>query len=127
MGISSIVFIILLLASGYIAWKRYAKVYRNIRLGKDEEINGDISKRIKNTLLIAFGQKKMFKRPLLAFMHLIVYAGFLIVNIELLEIVIDGLFGTHRIFQEPLGSVYTFLINFFRPRRFRNRRYSCCS
>ena len=64
-------------------------------------------------LLIAFGQKKMFKRPIVALLHLFVYLGFLIVNMELLEIILDGVLGKHRIFQEPLGNLYPILINVF--------------
>jgi ferredoxin len=64
-------------------------------------------------LLLAFGQKKMFRNPLVAIMHFFVYAGFIIINIEVLEIVLDGIFGTHRLFAKPLGGFYTFLINSF--------------
>jgi hypothetical protein len=58
-------------------------------------------------------QKKMFSKPMVAILHLAVYVGFIIINLEVLEIVLDGLLGTHRIFLEPLGNVYSFLINFF--------------
>ncbi len=69
--------------------------------------------RMRNMLLIAFGQKKMFERPFVGFMHLVIYAGFLLINIELLEIVLDGLTGQHRLFSSLLGGVYTWLIGFF--------------
>ncbi|MGC5371901.1 hypothetical protein, partial [Klebsiella pneumoniae] len=58
-------------------------------------------------------QKKMFNNPLVAVMHLIIYAGFIIINIEVLEIVLDGLLGTHRLFAPYLGGLYNFLINSF--------------
>ena len=64
-------------------------------------------------LLVAFGQKKMFKKPIPAILHLFVYVGFLVINIEVLEFVIDGLAGTHRIFAPYLGSFYNLLMNFF--------------
>src|SRR5207244_3257979 len=59
------------------------------------------------------GQKKMFRNPLVAVMHFFVYAGFIIINIEVLEIILDGIFGTHRLFARPLGGFYTFLIDSF--------------
>ncbi len=64
-------------------------------------------------LLIAFGQKKMFKKPLPAVLHLFIYVGFLVINLEVLEFIIDGLLGTHRIFAPYLGGFYTFCLNFF--------------
>jgi heterodisulfide reductase subunit C len=64
-------------------------------------------------LLIAFGQKKMYRNPLVAVLHFFVYAGFIIINIEVLEIILDGIFGTHRLFAELLGGFYNFLINSF--------------
>ena len=64
-------------------------------------------------LLLAFGQKKMFRNPLVAVLHFVIYAGFIIINIEVLEIILDGIFGTHRMFAPLLGGFYTFVINFF--------------
>jgi len=93
--------------------KKVKEIRRNILLGVDEDLTDNPSLRWKNMLLLAFGQKKMFKNPLVAVMHFILYAGFLIINIEVLEIVLDGLFGTHRLFLPMLGAVYTFLINAF--------------
>ncbi len=89
------------------------QIRRNILLGKEEDLTGNKPLRWKNLVLLALGQKKMFKNPLVAVMHLIIYAGFIIINIEVLEIVLDGIFGTHRLFLPYLGGVYTFLINFF--------------
>lgn len=101
-----------IVAFGYAYWQ-YAKIYRNISLGKDEKIDGTNSgQRWKNMFLIAFGQKKMFKRPLAAVLHLFIYIAFVFTQIELIEIVIDGLTGTHRFFYHnvPLGFLYTLII-----------------
>ena len=68
----------------------------------------DNKQRWKNVLLLAFGQKKMFRNPLVAVMHFVIYAGFIIINIEVLEIVLDGIFGTHRLFAEPLAAFILF-------------------
>lgn len=93
--------------------KKAGEIKRNIFLGKDEDLNDQPAKRWKNLILLALGQKKMFKNPLVAIMHLIIYAGFIIINIEVLEIVLDGILGTHRLFLPYLGSFYSFLINCF--------------
>lgn len=82
-------------------------------MGKDKDISDRKGERWRNVLLLAFGQKKMFRYPLVALLHFVVYAGFIIINIEMLEIVLDGIAGTHRMFREPLGGFYIFLINFF--------------
>ena len=90
------------------------KLFRNIRLGKDINRTDNKSARLKNMLKIAFGQSKMVRRPISGLLHLVVYIGFIIINIEVLEIVIDGLFGTHRLFQDILGTnFYGFLIGTF--------------
>ncbi len=93
--------------------KKARQIIRNIRLGKEETIHDNPSARWKNLLLLAFGQKKMFRNPLVGVLHFFVYAGFVIINIEVLEIVLDGLLGTHRLFAPLLGSFYHFLINSF--------------
>jgi heterodisulfide reductase subunit C len=82
-------------------------------LGKQEVVGGDTSRRWSNVLLVAFGQKKMFKRPLPAIFHLFIYIGFLVINLEVLEFIIDGLAGTHRIFKPFLGGFYFMLMNMF--------------
>lgn len=89
------------------------RLRRNIFLGKKEEINDNKPQRWRNVLLLAMGQKKMFKKPLVAVMHFIIYAGFIIINIEILEIILDGITGQHRMFAPLLGGFYTFLINCF--------------
>ncbi len=93
--------------------KKAKEIIRNIKLGREETINDNPSKRWKNLFLLAFGQKKMFRNPLVAVLHFFVYAGFIIINIEVLEIVLDGILGTHRLFAPFLSSFYTFLINAF--------------
>ncbi|MEP6845858.1 MAG: (Fe-S)-binding protein [Panacibacter sp.] len=94
--------------------KKAVELKRNILLGRDEVIGDHPSRRWRNVLLLAFGQKKMFKNPLVGVMHFIIYAGFVIINIEVLEIILDGMLGTHRLFTGllPLGF-YKFLINGF--------------
>src|SRR5690606_38334017 len=85
----------------------------NVHLGHEEALNDQPALRWKNMTLLALGQKKMFKRPIPALLHLFVYVGFVIINIEIVEIIVDGLMGQHRIFAPFLGSFYTFLINAF--------------
>ena len=108
-------FFILILAIGtYLFSKKALEIKRNILLGKDEDLSDNKSARIKNLLLLALGQKKMFKNPLVAVMHLVIYVGFVIINIEVLEIVLDGITGKHRIFATLIpAGLYSFLINFF--------------
>ena len=90
------------------------KLSRNIKLGKDVNRTDNKPQRLKNMIMIALGQSKMVKRPFSGFLHIIVYVGFIIINIEVLEIIIDGLFGTHRIFLGLLGAgFYGFLISTF--------------
>src|SRR5690606_22107172 len=85
----------------------------NINLGRDQHFTNLSGKRWKNVLLLAFGQKKMCKRWIPAVLHFFVYAGFIIINVEILEIIVDGLTGRHRIFAPLLGSLYTVLIGCF--------------
>ncbi|MCP9746121.1 Fe-S oxidoreductase, partial [Lacihabitans sp. CS3-21] len=108
-----ILFLIALGTAAYFIGRRVNLIRKTILLGKAENRYDNPSQRLKNMLLLAFGQKKMFAKPIVAILHLAVYVGFIIINLEVLEIVLDGLLGTHRIFLEPLGNVYSFLINFF--------------
>ena len=101
----------LILGIGFFA-RNVKKLSRNIKLGKDVDVSDNKSKRWKNMARIALGQTKMVVRPIAGIMHVIVYVGFIIINIEVLEIILDGLFGTHRLFS-PLGSIYDFLIGSF--------------
>lgn len=111
--IQQIVFVI---AAGFAIWlfaKNISKIRRNILLGKDEDYSDNPSARWRNLLLLAFGQKKMFRNPLVAVLHFVVYAGFVIINAEMLEIILDGVLGTHRLFAPWLGSLYHLLIDAF--------------
>ena len=110
----NIIFAIALFAGIGFFVNNIKKLSRNIKLGKDVDRNDNKSERFKNMAKIALGQSKMVKRPLSGFLHIIVYVGFIIINIEVLEIVLDGLLGTHRLFQPVLGEAfYGFLIGTF--------------
>lgn len=111
--VQQILFIALTALAVWLFGKNIGIIRRNIFLGKDEDLSDNPSKRWRNLILLAFGQKKMFRNPLVAVMHFIIYAGFIIINIEVLEIVLDGILGTHRLFLPYLSGWYTFLINFF--------------
>ena len=113
--ILQILFIIIAGVSGFIFVRKAASIRRNILLGRDESLNDQPGLRIKNVVLLALGQKKMFKRPLPAIFHFFVYAGFVLINIEVLEIILDGIFygEGHRMFQPLLGNFYNVVIGFF--------------
>lgn len=105
--------IILVLGLGFFT-KNVKKLLRNIKLGQDVDVSDNKSQRWKNMAMIALGQSKIVRRPISGFLHVIVYVGFVIINIEVLEIIIDGIFGTHRIGLKVLpDSVYGFLIGTF--------------
>ncbi|MBL7560717.1 4Fe-4S dicluster domain-containing protein [Olleya sp. YSTF-M6] len=112
--IPNIIFaIILAVGIGYFA-NNVKKLIRNIKLGKDQDVSDNKPQRWKNMAYIALGQSKMVKRPIAGILHVVVYVGFVIINIEVLEIIIDGLFGTHRIGHKFLPeSIYGFLIGSF--------------
>ncbi|MBK9015929.1 MAG: (Fe-S)-binding protein [Saprospiraceae bacterium] len=107
-----IIFIAITAAAFWIAGRNFLKIRRNILLGKDESITGDSSLRRRNVLLIAFGQKKMFDRWIPAIFHFFIYAAFLLTQVELIEILIDGFTGSHRVIGSSLGGFYTFIISF---------------
>ncbi len=109
--IQQILFIVITLLVFGIAFRKYAKLRRNILLGQNEDVSGQAGRRWRNVLLVAFGQKKMFKNWLPALFHFFIYAAFLITQIELIEILIDGFSGEHRIFAASLGGFYTFIIS----------------
>ena len=110
--IAQILSILLLGTATYFAFKRFSFVKRNILLGRNTDSTGTSSERWATMARVALGQGKMFTRPMAAIMHLIIYAGFIIINIELLEIVLDGITGHHRLFSF-LGGFYDFLIGGF--------------
>jgi heterodisulfide reductase subunit C len=110
--ISILLFLILLVIGvGVFTWN-IIKVRQNILLGRDIIRNDNKSERWKTMILVALGQKKMFTRPIPALLHLMIYVAFIVTQIELIEIFIDGVSGKHRIFLEALGGFYTFMINF---------------
>lgn len=111
--IQPLLFILLTAIAVWIFSKKVRAIARNIHLGKMEPINDQPAARWKNVFLLALGQKKMFRNPLVAFLHLFVYAGFIIINIEILEIIVDGITGKHRIFAPYLQGLYPILINAF--------------
>jgi heterodisulfide reductase subunit C len=111
--VQQILFILLVGVSIFLFAKKVKEISANINLGRPEEITGDKKERWRNLLLLALGQKKMFRYPLVGIMHFVIYAGFVIINVEVLEIVLDGIFGTHRMFASTLGGFYTFVIDFF--------------
>src|ERR1700755_2727914 len=96
--VQQILFALLSIAAIFFFARKIKQIRRNIMLGQEETINDRRGERWTNMLLLAFGQKKMFRNPLVAVMHFFVYAGFIIINIEVLEIVLDGIAGTHRLF-----------------------------
>ncbi|MDX6188148.1 4Fe-4S dicluster domain-containing protein [Flavobacterium sp. FlaQc-52] len=111
--LDNILFAILLIVGfGFFA-RSVKKIIRNINLGVDVDRKDNSKARWKNMAMIALGQSKMVRRPVAGILHIFVYVGFIIINIELLEIIIDGLFGTHRIFAPYLGVVYDVLIASF--------------
>ncbi len=111
--LSSIIFIVLLASAVVLFTINIKKVRRNILLGKDVEFSSSKEERLKNMLLVAFGQSKMVNRPVAGLLHILVYVGFVLINIEVLEIILDGILGTHRLFSGFFGSFYNFLIAFF--------------
>ena len=113
MGIENILFIIALLAGGGLFFVNVRKIIRNISLGKKLDRSDNKAERWKIMTKVALGQSKMVVRPIAGILHIFVYVGFVIINIEVLEIVLDGIFGTHRLFAPFLGSFYDVLIASF--------------
>lgn len=109
--LSSVLFCLLFGAGSIFFFINAKKIRRNILLGKNVTITDNKAERWKTMLLVAFGQKKMFSKPLPAILHFVLYAAFIITQIELLEIIIDGVTGNHRFFRPYLGGFYTFMIS----------------
>ena len=109
----NIIFALLLITALFFFTKNILSIRRNILLGKDIERKYQSKKRWSNMVRIALGQSKMVTKPIAGSLHVIVYIGFVIINIELLEIILDGLFGTHRLFAPYLGGFYNVLIASF--------------
>lgn len=111
--IEQVAFLLVLVTAVVFVVIRARRILSTLRLGRNNVLNDRKGERWKNVLLVAFGQKKMFKRPIPAILHLFVYVGFLVINIEVLEFVVDGITGSHRIFAPFLGGFYTVLMNIF--------------
>tara|TARA_B100001179_G_C18593000_1_gene405636 strand:+ start:728 stop:2071 length:1344 start_codon:yes stop_codon:yes gene_type:complete len=112
--IPNLIFLIIFLFSIFFFTRNILKLRRVILLGKDIDRSNRKLDRMKNMIRIAFGQSKMVTKPISGILHLVVYIGFIIINIELLEIVIDGILGSHRFFSNYIStSLYNFLIGFF--------------
>ena len=109
--LDNILFLVLLIAGFGLFFKSLKEIYRNIKLGREINRSDNPSERWKTMVTVALGQSKMKKRPVAAFLHMIVYVGFVIINIELIEIIVDGIFGTHRflasIFGDTLYGIFT--------------------
>jgi heterodisulfide reductase subunit C len=113
MGIGNIIFILVLVAGVGLFARNLNRIIGNIRLGKDVDLTDNKGQRWATMARVALGQSKMVKRPIAGILHIIVYIGFVLINIEVLEIVIDGIFGTHRIFAPVLGGAYDAIIGSF--------------
>lgn len=111
-SLENILFLVLLIAGIILFTINVRKVIRNIRLGRDEDRSDRKGERFATMMRVAFGQTKMMVRPIPGLLHFFVYAGFVIINIEVIEIMIDGIFGTHRVLSF-MGGLYTFLIASF--------------
>lgn len=111
--VQQILFVVILAIAVFVLVKRIKRIQGNIRLGKAPKLVSDASARLQTMLLVAFGQKKMFKRIVPAFFHLLIYVGFIVINLEVLEFILDGLLGTHRLFAPYLGGFYNVLMNIF--------------
>ncbi len=112
MGLDNIIFVVALGLASFLFARNLRIIRRNINLGRDVNRSDRKADRWKNMIMVALGQSKMTRRPIAGFLHILVYVGFVIINIEVLEIVLDGIFGTHRILSF-MGPVYNALIASF--------------
>ena len=114
MQIENIIFILIFVFAVSLFIINLRKIISNIKLGKDIDRSDNKRLRFRNMIRVAFGQSKMFNRPIAAFLHLLIYVGFVIINIEVVEIIIDGIFGTHRFLAHIINeNLYSFLIASF--------------
>ena len=111
MGLSNIFFIMLLIGGLGFFLFNINKIIANIKLGKSVDRTDNVGQRIKNTIRIALGQSKMTRRPIAGVLHIFIYSAFVITQIELAEIVFDGITGSHRAFMDILGGLYTFIVS----------------
>ena len=112
MTIGQVIFILVFIGFTLLFIKNFRRILRNINLGRDVDRSYNSSKRWKIMTRVALGQSKMVSRPIAGFLHLLIYVGFVIINIEVIEIIIDGIFGTHRVLSF-LGPFYAFIIGAF--------------
>ena len=112
-SLPQVLFLLVLGAAGYILYNRISFIRKTIQLGKPIQRNDNPGERWKTMFLVAFGQKKMFKNLIPALLHLVIYISFVVINLEVLEFIIDGIAGTHRIFAPFLAGFYTLAINIF--------------
>lgn len=108
-----LLFILATALIGAMIYRRGKLVLNTVLLGRDEKRTDQPARRWRVMLKVAFAQKKMFDRPFVGLLHLLVYAGFVLINLEVLEIIFDGLLGRHRIFADTMGGFYSFLISFY--------------
>ena len=111
--LSQVIFTVIFGTFGFFIVKRVNFIISNISLGRRQKVAENKKQRLKNVLLIALGQKKMFKKFIPALLHLLIYVGFVLINIEVLEIILDGFLGTHRIFAPLFPGFYAHMISFF--------------
>ena len=111
--VGQLAFALILGTAGFFFARRVRTIRRNIQLGKDIDLTDRPMERWYTMARVAMGQSKMVVRPVAGIMHILIYVGFILINIEVLEILIDGLFGTHRVFAPYLGGLYDFLIGTF--------------
>jgi heterodisulfide reductase subunit C len=111
--VSQLFFIGLLVGMGYLIAIRFRWIAASIHMTQPVPMNDQPSLRWKRVFLLAFGQKKMFQKPIVGIFHFLIYIGFVLINVEILEIILDGILGTHRLFAPILGDFYRFLLNFF--------------
>jgi heterodisulfide reductase subunit C len=111
--VQQIAFVLILAIAIFFVRKRVLQIRTNIQLGKKSVVADRKNERWRNVFFVAFGQRKMFKRIIPAVLHFFIYIGFLIINLEVLEFVLDGILGTHRLFAPFLGGLYGVLMNFF--------------
>jgi heterodisulfide reductase subunit C len=112
-GVQQMAFILLSAGAMWLFGRNARRIRKNILLGKEEDYSDQPAARLKNLLLLAFGQKKMFRNPMVAVLHFFIYTGFVIINLEVLEIFLDGVLSTHRLFAGFMGESYHWLINAF--------------
>lgn len=111
MEISTIIFLLIFLGSSAFFAFKVRQIIQNIRMGRSLGRSDRKGERLKTTIRVALGQSKMVSRPIAGILHIFIYVAFIITQVELIEIIVDGITGNHRIFAVPLGGFYTFVIS----------------